>query len=222
MALAFDRSRELSRLSGKTTQFRGLLVRDNRSRMQVLESGPQRRVSRRQNTVGLGRRAKFVVFFSVASGTPGRVYQAALAVAACKHKRLCSPRAIWAARIPCLTAYGDGATPGNPASSNLCLAPASWCAGSAIKRPCEPVPVTHAPEGHRPDAKRRVHRSAARLPARPRPAPLVATNSSPGVCSVPTPPSHCISPPVCWRSITPPVAVAGSWECTLAASPGTR
>src|SRR5271166_2737404 len=61
------------------------------------------------------------------------------------------------------------------------LAPASWCAGSAIKRPCEPVPVTHAPEGHRPDAKRRVHRSAARLPARPRPAPLVATNSSPGV-----------------------------------------
>ena len=41
------------------------------------------------------------------------------------------------------------------------LAPASWCAGSAIKRPCEPVPVTHAPEGHRPDAKRRVHRSAA-------------------------------------------------------------
>src|SRR5271166_5352735 len=42
----------------------------------------------------------------------------------------------------------------------FCLAPASWCAGSAIKRPCEPVPVTHAPEGHRPDAKRRVHRSA--------------------------------------------------------------
>src|SRR5271157_822939 len=102
------------------------------------------------------------------------------------------------------------------------LAPASWCAGSAIKRPCEPVPVTYAPGGHRPDAKRRVHRSAARLPARPRPAPLVATNSSPGVCSVPTPPSRCISPPVCWRSITPPVAVAGSWGCTLAASPGTR
>src|SRR5208337_2739774 len=45
-----------------------------------------------------------------------------------------------------------------PPSRN-CLAPASWCAGSAIKRPCEPVPVTHAPEGHRPDAKRRVHRS---------------------------------------------------------------
>ena len=102
------------------------------------------------------------------------------------------------------------------------LRPPVGAAGSAIKRPCEPVPVTHAPEGHRPDAKRRVHRSAARLPARPRPAPLVATNSSPGVCSVPTPPSHCISPPVCWRSITPPVAVAGSWECTLAASPGTR
>ena len=102
------------------------------------------------------------------------------------------------------------------------LAPASWCTGSAIKRLCEPVPVTHAPGGHRPDAKRRVHRSAAQLPARPRPAPLVATNSSPGVCSVPTPPSRCISPPVCWRFITPPVAVAGSWGCTLAASPGTR
>jgi len=102
------------------------------------------------------------------------------------------------------------------------LAPATWCAGSAIKQPCEPVPVTHAPEGHRPDAKRRVHRSAARLPARPRPVPLVATNSSPGVCSVPSPPSCCISPPVCWRSITPPVAVTGSWGCTLAASPGTR
>src|SRR5208337_4996556 len=102
------------------------------------------------------------------------------------------------------------------------LAPASWCAGSAIKRPCEPVPVTHAPGGHRPDAKRRVHRSAARLPAQPRPVPLAATNSSPGVCNVPTPPSRCISPPVCWRSITPPVAVAGSRGCTLAAYPGTR
>ena len=33
------------------------------------------------------------------------------------------------------------------------LASASWCAGSAIKRPCEPVPVTHAPEGHRPYAE---------------------------------------------------------------------
>ena len=110
----------------------------------------------------------------------------------------------------------------NVPHDKISLAPASWCAGSAIKRPCEPVPVTYAPGGHRPDAKRQVHRSAARLPARPRPAPLVATNSSPGVCSVPTPPSRCISPPVCWRSITPPVAVAGSWGCTLAASPGTR
>ena len=36
------------------------------------------------------------------------------------------------------------------------------------------------------------------------------------------PPSRCISPPVCSRSTTPPVAVAGSWGCTLAASPGTR
>src|SRR5208337_1329827 len=55
------------------------------------------------------------------------------------------------------------------------LALASWCAGSAIKRPCEPVPVTYAPGAHGPDAKRQVRRCAARLPARPRPAPLVAT-----------------------------------------------
>ena len=55
-----------------------------------------------------------------------------------------------------------------------------------------------------------------------RPAPLGATNSSPGVCNVPTPPSRCISPPGCSRSITPPVAVAGSWGWTHAASPGTR
>src|SRR5208283_4134559 len=53
------------------------------------------------------------------------------------------------------------------------LALASWCAGSAIKRPCKPVPVTHAPGAHGPDARRRVHRSAARLPARPRPVLLV-------------------------------------------------
>src|SRR5271157_4902120 len=75
------------------------------------------------------------------------------------------------------------------------LALASWCAGSVIKQPCEPVPVSYAPGAHGPDARRRVHRCAARLPARPRPAPLGATNSSPGVCSVPTPPSRCISPP---------------------------
>jgi len=108
------------------------------------------------------------------------------------------------------------------ATDEKSLALASWCAGSVIKQPCEPVPVTYAPGAHGPDARRRVHRSAARLPARPRPVPLVATNSSPGVCSVPTPPSRCISPPVCSRSITPPVAVAGSRGCTLSASPGTR
>src|SRR5208337_2542166 len=102
------------------------------------------------------------------------------------------------------------------------LALASWCAGSVIKQPCEPVPVTYAPGAHGPDPRRRVHRCAARLPARPRPAPLGATNSSPGLCSVPIPPSRCISPPVCSRSITPPVAVAGSRGCTLSASPGTR
>src|SRR5208282_3941680 len=102
------------------------------------------------------------------------------------------------------------------------LALASWCAGSVIKQPCEPVLVTYAPGAYGPDAKCRVHRCAARLPARPRPAPLGATNSSPGLCSVPIPPSRCISPPVCSRSITPPVAVAGSRGCTLSASPGTR
>src|SRR5271157_550567 len=60
------------------------------------------------------------------------------------------------------------------------LALASWCAGSVIKQPCEPVLVTYAPGAYGPDAKCRVHRCAARLPARPRPAPLGATNSSPG------------------------------------------
>ena len=34
------------------------------------------------------------------------------------------------------------------------LALASWCAGSAIKRPCKPVPVTYAPGAHGPDARR--------------------------------------------------------------------
>ncbi len=29
-----------------------------------------------------------------------------------------------------------------------------WCAGSAIKRPCQPVPVTYAPGAHGPDARR--------------------------------------------------------------------
>ncbi len=66
------------------------------------------------------------------------------------------------------------------------LALASWCAGSAIKRPCKPVPVTYAPGAHGPDARRRVHRSAARLPARPRPVLLVATNSFPGFYSAET------------------------------------
>ena len=34
------------------------------------------------------------------------------------------------------------------------LALASWCAGSAIKRPCKPVLVTYAPGAHGPDASR--------------------------------------------------------------------
>src|SRR5208337_2504496 len=38
--------------------------------MRLLESAPRRRVSRRQNAVELGPRAEFVVFCSVAIGTP--------------------------------------------------------------------------------------------------------------------------------------------------------
>src|SRR5208282_638510 len=72
------------------------------------------------------------------------------------------------------------AAPSHPKGFSLALA--SWCASFVIKQPCEPVPVTSL-GAHGPDAKRRVHRCAARLPARPGPAPLVATNSSPGVCS---------------------------------------
>ena len=104
----------------------------------------------------------------------------------------------------------------------ILLALASWCADLAIKRPCESVLATVVPAAHDRDATRRVHRCVARLPARPRPAPLGATNSSPGACNAPTPPSRCISPPACSRSITPPVAVARSRGCTHAASQGTR
>jgi hypothetical protein len=53
------------------------------------------------------------------------------------------------------------------------LALASWCAGSEIMWPCQLVPARLAPAVHDPDAKRRVHRCAVRLPARPRPALLV-------------------------------------------------
>src|SRR5271157_4592331 len=126
-------------------------------------------------------------------------------------------RRLWVKQISCHSAD----TFSSPRNKNF-LALASWCAGSVIKQPCEPVLVTYAPGAYGPDAKCRVHRCAARLPARPRPAPLGATNSSPGLCSVPIPPSRCISPPVCSRSITPPVAVAGSRGCTLSSSPGTR
>jgi len=50
--------------------------------------------------------------------------------------------------------------------TDFCLALTSWCAGFAIKRPCQLVPATLAPAAHDPHANRRVHRSAARLPAR--------------------------------------------------------
>jgi hypothetical protein len=48
------------------------------------------------------------------------------------------------------------------------LALASWCAGSAIRRPAESVQATLAPGAHDPDANRRAHRWAARLPRRPK------------------------------------------------------
>jgi hypothetical protein len=86
---------------------------------------------------------------------------------------------------------------------------ASWCAGSALKRPRESVPATPAPAVHDPHAKRRVRHCVAPLPARPRPVRPEATNSFLGVDNVPRPPSRCISPPVCSQSLTPPVAVAG-------------
>ena len=44
--------------------------------------------------------------------------------------------------------------PGKVVGGKFFLALASWCAGSAIKRPCKPVPVTYAPGAHGPDASR--------------------------------------------------------------------
>ena len=55
---------------------------------------------------------------------------------------------------------------------------ADWCAGRAIKQPWKSVSAIYAPGVHDPYAKHRVRRCAARLATRPRPAPLVATNSS--------------------------------------------
>ena len=60
------------------------------------------------------------------------------------------------------------------------LALASWCAGCAIKRPCESVPATLAPAVHDPDARRRVRHCVARLPVQPKPVRPEATNSFPG------------------------------------------
>ena len=51
-------------------RFCGILILDNHSRMRFLDSAHRRRVSRRENAVELGLRAKFVVFFSVAIGSP--------------------------------------------------------------------------------------------------------------------------------------------------------
>ena len=103
----------------------------------------------------------------------------------------------------------------------FCLALASWCASPAIKRPGQLTRATLAPGAPDPDARRQAHRYAARLPRRLTPVPLVATNSSPDACIVLTPPSRCTSPPVCSRSITPPVAAVDSRGCTLAGSQGT-
>jgi len=41
----------------------------------------------------------------------------------------------------------------NKKRRKIFLALASWCAGSAIKQPCEPVLVTYAPRAYGPDAK---------------------------------------------------------------------
>jgi hypothetical protein len=102
------------------------------------------------------------------------------------------------------------------------LALASWCADLAIMRPSELVLVLVAPAVHERGATRRVRRYVARPPGRPMPAPLGATNSSPGACNAPTPASRCISRPACSQSITPPVAVARSSGYTLDASQGTQ
>src|SRR5271157_1928788 len=115
-----------------------------------------------------------------------------------------------------------GGDPPTEISSKFGLALASWCAGSALRRPCLSVPGIVAPGELDPDARYQFHRCAARLPGRPRPPPPVATNSSPGACNVLRPPSRCISPLVCLQSITPLVAVADSWGCTLDVSPGRR
>ena len=69
--------------------------------------------------------------------------------------------------------------------AKLILALASWCAGSALRRPRESVPATPAPAVHDPDAKRRVRHCVAPLPARPRPVRPEATNSFLGVYNVP-------------------------------------
>ena len=65
-------NREAPRPSGETPSSPGFLVFDDRSRMRFLESARRRRVSRRENAVELGPQTKFVVFFSVAIGTPSR------------------------------------------------------------------------------------------------------------------------------------------------------
>src|SRR5512135_299601 len=102
------------------------------------------------------------------------------------------------------------------------LALASWCARNALKRPSASVLAVLARGAPDPDANGPVPHCAAPLPARPRPALLGASNSSPGACNVRRPPSRGISPPACSRSINPPAGVAGSREGTHAASSGTR
>ena len=57
-------------LTSRSRDPAGILILDYRSRMRFLDSAHRRRVSRRQNAVELGSQTKFVVFFSVAIGTP--------------------------------------------------------------------------------------------------------------------------------------------------------
>jgi len=59
-----------TRPSARTARIPGFRVLDNRSRMGLLESGSPSRVSRGSDAGNSGLRTKFVVFFSVAIGTP--------------------------------------------------------------------------------------------------------------------------------------------------------
>src|SRR4051812_24332507 len=68
--LANDRFRESTRDPVGSHRFSTFRVLDKHSRMNLLESDTQRRDTRSSGTANLGGRAKFVVFCSVAIGSP--------------------------------------------------------------------------------------------------------------------------------------------------------